>query len=80
MELDEAIQRIVRHHLKLIALCAALGVALGFAASQGAATYTASARVVMDLPDPASVSEAAAIADTARAVVTGPQTGDGCPP
>jgi capsular polysaccharide biosynthesis protein len=73
VELDEAIQRIVRHHWKLIAVCAAFGVTLGLVLSQGASTYTASARVVLDLPDPTTVSEAAAIADTARAVVTSPQ-------
>ena len=48
MELDEAVQRVLRHHVKLIALCLAVGLGLGWVISLGTARrYSASARIVI---------------------------------
>jgi len=71
MELDEAVQRVLRHHVKLIALCLAVGLGLGWVISLGSARhYSASARIVIDAPDPKSSVESGALADTARGLAT----------
>ena len=71
MELDEAVQRVLRHHVKLIALCLAVGLGLGWVISLGAVRhYSASARIVIDAPDPKSSVESGALADTARGIAT----------
>jgi len=71
MELDEAVQRVLRHHVKLIALCLAVGLGLGWAISLGSARhYSASARIVFDSADPKNSVEAGALADTARGIAT----------
>jgi capsular polysaccharide biosynthesis protein len=71
MELHEAFKRIFRVHWKLILICLALGVWVAFVAQPTPPeTYASSARVVLDTPDPTSQAAAAAIADTARAIVT----------
>jgi capsular polysaccharide biosynthesis protein len=71
MELDEAVQRVLRHHVKLIAGCLAVGLALGWAVSfRTPRRYSASARIVMDAPDPKSPVEAGALADVARGIAT----------
>jgi capsular polysaccharide biosynthesis protein len=74
VELNEAIDRIVRHHWKLISACVVFGLAVALIVPDASTTYTASARVVLNVPDPTTVSEAAAVADMARAIATGPQT------
>lgn len=71
MELDEAVQRVLRHHVKLIALCLAVGLGLGWVISLGTARhYSASARIIIDAPDPKSSVESGALADTARGIAT----------
>jgi uncharacterized protein involved in exopolysaccharide biosynthesis len=71
MELDEAVQRVLRHHVKLIALWLAIGLGLGWVISLGTPRrYSASARIVIDAPDPKSSVEAGALADTARGIAT----------
>ncbi len=73
MELNEATNRIFRHHFFLIVFFVLLGMAGGLALHLNQHTeYSASARLVLDTPDPQSSSESQAIADTARAIATGP--------
>jgi len=73
VELSEAAQRILRRHAALILVLVLLGGAAAFALHLGDPTlYRATARLVLDTPDPQSGTESASIADTARAIVTGP--------
>lgn len=73
MELNELSRRIFRRHWRLIALCVGLAVAaillVGLVRGAGA-TYTASARLVLDTQDPKSRQEATAIADWAKGIAT----------
>jgi capsular polysaccharide biosynthesis protein len=73
MELNELGRRIFRRHWRLIALCVGLAVAavllVGLVGGAGA-TYTASARLLLDTQDPKSRQEATAIADWAKGVAT----------
>lgn len=75
MELNEVGRRIFRGHWRLIAVFVALTVAavllVGLAGSHGA-TYTASARLVLDTADPKSRTESTVVADTAKAIATSP--------
>lgn len=73
MELNEAVRRILGQHWLLILFIFALGV--GVAAGlhrDDAKMYTASTRLVLDTPDPASSEESTAIADAAKAIATSP--------
>jgi uncharacterized protein involved in exopolysaccharide biosynthesis len=73
MEIREVFDRIVRVHWKLILLLLVAGLTAGFTIhADDRASYTAAARVILDTPDPTSDTEAQAIADTARAIVTSP--------
>lgn len=73
MELEEAFRRIIGQHWQLIVSIAGIGLAIATLVHVGAATnYTASARLVLDTPDPKSRTEAGAIADTAQAIATSP--------
>ncbi len=73
MELNEAANRILRGHLKLIAALVLLGLALASGVYfAGGVKYTAASRVQLGTPDPQDPAQAVAIADTARAVVTSP--------
>ena len=73
MELEEAFRRIVGQHWRLIVCFTVVGVAVTlFVHLQSNPTYTASARLVLDTPDPKSRTEAGAIADTAEAIATSP--------
>ena len=72
MEINEAARRIFQLHWRLILWCVV--VLLGASAIAGVIrprTYTSSARLVLDIPDPQNVAEATAIADTGRAIATG---------
>jgi capsular polysaccharide biosynthesis protein len=73
MELNEAARRIVGQHWSLIVLLVAVCVSLVAVQQRGdVKTYTASTRFVLDTQDPQSRAEAAAIADTAKAIATSP--------
>lgn len=73
VELNEAVRRILRGHLKLIVGLVLLGVVPGVVVYfASGATYVASARVQLGTPDPQDAAQAVAIADTARAIVTSP--------
>jgi capsular polysaccharide biosynthesis protein len=73
MELDEAFRRIVGQHSRLIVCFAVIGLAIAAFVHLGAGTaYTATARLVLDTPDPKSRTEAAVIADTGQAIATSP--------
>ncbi len=71
MELTEAAQRILRHHLGLILVLVALGVALPVLVSSGHEdTYVATTRVVIGTTGDTSPEEANALVDTADGVLT----------
>jgi len=74
MELNELGRRIFRRHWRLIATCLALSVAavLLFGLIGHGATYTASARLVLDTADPNSRQESTVVVDTAKAIATSP--------
>jgi succinoglycan biosynthesis transport protein ExoP len=73
MELSQLFDRVIRPHAILIgvAILISMGVAFLLHGNTGS-VYTASARVVLDTPDPQSRAESTAIADTARAISTSP--------
>ncbi|MFI5282288.1 MAG: hypothetical protein ACHQ0J_04070 [Candidatus Dormibacterales bacterium] len=73
MDLQEVIRRVLFGHWVVI-LAAVIASSAGVAAwniVQGP-TYTASTRVVLDAPAPTSGTEATAVADAAKAIVTSP--------
>jgi capsular polysaccharide biosynthesis protein len=73
MELDEAVQRIIRQHAKLLLALVVVGGVLGAAlAASQSTTYTAQGRVVLDSADPQTQAAADAVADGARGIVTSP--------
>jgi len=71
VELNEAVQRILRRHAALVLVClmAALGM-VAFLHRNDQRMYTSLARVALDGPVPKSSAESTALADTARAVTT----------
>ncbi|MFL5800078.1 MAG: hypothetical protein ACJ77A_19375 [Actinomycetota bacterium] len=73
MELNEAANRILRRHLRLIVSLLLLGVGGAYLLdAHDHVEYQAAARFVLDTQDPQSSTESQAIADTARAIATGP--------
>src|SRR3990170_8702857 len=73
MGLTEAARRILVTHWLLILICGLAGGAGMYALSEsGPAEYTASTRLLLGSPDPAVTEDAAAIADSAQAIVTSP--------
>ena len=73
VELEEAFRRIVGQHWRLIVCFVVFGLAVApFIHLRAGTSYTASARLVLDTPDPKSRTEAGAIADTAQAIATSP--------
>lgn len=71
MELSQIVQRVLRCHWTSIALCLLIGVSVPFAINRNQpSTYSAHARLSLDVPDPTSSEESTAIADTARAMAT----------
>ena len=74
MELNDTVRRIFGAHSRLIAafVLGGLVVALLLQVAAGK-TYSSTARLVLDTPDPQSLSEAQAIADMAKAIATSPE-------
>ena len=72
MELTDAARRILGQHWRLIACCMLVAAFAVVLVVPRAPTYTASARLILDAPDPQTSSETTGIADTARAIATSP--------
>lgn len=72
MELSDALRRVVGQHWRLLGWGLVSGLALGLLFIPHGTTYSASARLVLDTPDPVSRQQSTAIADTAKAIATGP--------
>ena len=73
MELGEVIGRIFGRHRKLIAALVWAGLLAGFAIHlDDAPRYSASARLVLDTSDPEDQAQSGVIADTTRAIASGP--------
>lgn len=72
MELNEIAHRIFGQHWRLIAALVAVGAVCAFALTGGSQTYTATARFVLNTPDPTDRAAAIAIADTGNALATSP--------
>lgn len=74
MELHELADRIFRLHAKLIIAFLLIGLAGGLALQWHAKPkYQADAQLVIGAEDPQSAQNAAVLADTARAIATGPE-------
>jgi capsular polysaccharide biosynthesis protein len=72
MRVDEVTDRIVRRHALLLVAFVLAGMAAVWLIHSGdRAEYAASARLVLDSPDPANSAQAGGLADTARAIATG---------
>lgn len=77
MELHELADRLFRLHWKLIAVLFLAGLFGGLALQwQQTPQYQATAQLVIGAQDPQSAQNAAVLADTARAIATGPQLVD----
>jgi capsular polysaccharide biosynthesis protein len=73
LELSEVIGRIFGRHRRLIAALILAGLLAGFMIHLGdAARYSASARLVLDTSDPEDQAQSGVIADTTRAIASGP--------
>src|SRR4029077_1707850 len=73
MDLQEVIRRILFGHWVVITACVVISAgAIVTYHLFDTPMYTASTRVVLDAPAPTSVGEATALADAAKAIVTGP--------
>ncbi len=73
MELHEAGRRILGQYWWLIAAFVVAGALIGAVSRVGGASYTATARVVLDTPDPTQRQQAQAAADTVKALATSPE-------
>jgi capsular polysaccharide biosynthesis protein len=74
MDLQEVSRRILLGHWVVILACVfvSTGAVVGFHVLFDTPTYSASTRVVLDAPAPTSGTEATAVADSAKAIVTSP--------
>ena len=73
MQFDEVVTRVLRRHAVLVVMFVLAGLIGVWAVHHGdRRQYEATTRLVLDSPDPTSQPQAAAIADTARAIATGP--------
>jgi capsular polysaccharide biosynthesis protein len=72
VEVHDVARRIVGHYWWLIALLVIVGATVARIVRSGELTYTASARIVLDTPDPSTRAESTAIADTVQAIATSP--------
>ena len=72
MELNDAFRRIIGQHWRLLSTCLAGGLVLGLLFAPHGTEYSASARLVLDTPDPVARAQSEAIADTAKAIATSP--------
>jgi capsular polysaccharide biosynthesis protein len=73
VELHEAGRRILGQYWWLIAILVVIGALMAAVSRVGGTTYTATARVVLDTPDPTQRQQAQAAADTVKALATSPQ-------
>lgn len=72
MELTEVGRRILVRRWRLIAALTAAGTVVAFVVFATSPTYTATARLVLNTPDPTDRAAAIAIADTGNALATSP--------
>jgi uncharacterized protein involved in exopolysaccharide biosynthesis len=72
MELNDILRRILGQHWRLLCAFVLVGQALGLLFSPHGTVYAASARLVLDLPDPVARQQSEAYADTAKAIATSP--------
>jgi capsular polysaccharide biosynthesis protein len=72
MELVDVWRRVVVGHWRVVVVCVVVGVAAVAAFGPRSAGYSASARLVLDVPDPQTNSATAGVADTAQAIATSP--------
>jgi len=72
MELNDAFGRIVGQHWRLLTAGLVAGVMLGLVLGPHGTEYAASARLVLDTPDPVARQQSVAYADTAKAIATSP--------
>ncbi|HEY1329938.1 MAG TPA: hypothetical protein VGH10_00515, partial [Actinomycetota bacterium] len=70
--MSEAVDRVFRQHWWMIAALVLLGMGGLLFHTTDVPRYAASTRFVLDTSDPQSPSQSQAIADTARAIATGP--------
>jgi capsular polysaccharide biosynthesis protein len=72
MDIAEAVHRIVGRHVRLIAGCVLVVVAVAlFLGRHATAEYRATSRLVLDQGDPETQAQSSVAADTARALATG---------
>jgi capsular polysaccharide biosynthesis protein len=72
MTFQEVFRRVILQHRALILITPAVVLGAFFLFGVPSKTYTASARLVLDTPDPSSRQESGAIADTGKAIATSP--------
>jgi capsular polysaccharide biosynthesis protein len=72
MELNDIFRRILGQHWRLLCAFVLVGQALGLLFAPHGTQYAASARLVLDLPDPVARQQSEAYADTAKAIATSP--------
>jgi capsular polysaccharide biosynthesis protein len=72
VELNEAARRIFLQHWWLIAVGVIVGATIGAVVAGTSSSYTASARLVINAPDPTARTESTAISDTVQAIATSP--------
>lgn len=72
MELNDALRRIIGQHWRLLSACLVGGLVLGLLFAPHGRVYSASARLVLDTPDPVARAQSEAISDTAKAIATSP--------
>lgn len=72
MELNDVLRRILGQHWRLLVAFVLAGLAVGVLFAPHGKDYSASARLVLDLPDPIARQQSEAYADTAKAIATSP--------
>lgn len=70
MELDDVLGRLVGQHWRLLAACVVGGLVVGLFFAPHGREYNASARLLLDLPDPVARQQSEAYADTAKGIAT----------
>jgi uncharacterized protein involved in exopolysaccharide biosynthesis len=70
MELHDVTRRIIGRYWWLLAILMVVCAGAAAVSRSGGTTYTATARIVLDSPDPTTRVESAAIADTVKAIAT----------
>ena len=74
MELDEVVGRIFGRHKLLLVVCVVVGLLAAMAVHwSDKPQYASSARLMIGTEDPTSSAQATALADTVRALATGPE-------